>query len=67
MSIHTLHDSYILLPAEDTDMRPNDDSDEEVLPLPPAAAGSLRPGIVHRLDKGTTGQSTTGEKGICEV
>ena len=44
---------------EETDMHPSEDSDEEVLPLPPAAAGSLRPGIVHRLDKGTTGQSTT--------
>lgn len=43
---------------DDTDMRPSDDSDEETLPLPLAPAGSLRPGIVHRLDKGTTGQST---------
>ena len=32
---------------------------DESLALPQASAGHLRPGIVHRLDKGTTGQSAT--------
>lgn len=50
-----------LLAAEalhETDIHMIDDSDEEAAALPLAAAGSLRPGIVHRLDKGTTGLST---------
>ena len=34
-------------------------SDEEAAAVPFMAAGSLRPGIVHRLDKGTTGLSTS--------
>lgn len=39
-------------------MHTSDESDEEAAAVPLAAAGSLRPGIVHRLDKGTTGPST---------
>lgn len=31
------------------------ESDDEACMLPVAANASLRPGIVHRLDKGTTG------------
>ena len=33
------------------------ESDDEASPLPVAPGANLRPGIVHRLDKGTTGSS----------
>ncbi len=33
------------------------ESDDEASMLPVAPHASLRPGIVHRLDKGTTGSS----------
>lgn len=61
------HRVYTLLAAEvmeEADMRLSEDSDEELTALPLAPAGSLRPGIVHRLDKGTTGQPNRGEKRI---
>ena len=35
------------------------ESDDEACMLPVAANASLRPGIVHRLDKGTTGTHYT--------
>lgn len=45
---------------DEIDIHTSDDSDEEAAAVPLAAAGSLRPGIVHRLDKGTTGEATVG-------
>lgn len=53
--------THTLLAADAVDEsdRHTSDSDEEAAALPLAPAGSLRPGIVHRLDKGTTGQSTS--------